>query len=1078
MPRKRQNKDSLSTNERVEPAMNDALTSEKTSMSLFDQLGGSESVTAAVSAFYQRVLRDPLLMPFFVNVDIPTLQSKQVLFFTQALGGPAVYKGPPMKPAHAHLAIEEQHFLRVAEHLVETLKSLQVPASVIDQVIAAVGPLAADIVNTPAVQGQTPQNELLSSQKGENDMATQGSAGVMDAPTVNKKDLSELNSMYEALNKQQAIIEFTLDGTILDANDNFLSTLGYTLDEIKGKHHRMFADPEYAASPEYQAFWAKLGRGESEAGTYRRLGKGGKEVWIQASYNALLDSSGRPFKVVKFASDVTEVKRAAIRAERVSNMMENAPINVLFADKDLRIKYANPASVTTLKTIEQHLPCKVEDLVGQNIDIFHKNPSHQRNLLKDPKNLPHRANINVGPEVLDLLVSAIYDSAGTYLGPMVTWEVVTEKLKTETEMARVMSMMENTPTNVLYADLDLRIQYCNPSSTKTLKTLEQYLPCKVEDLIGQNIDIFHKNPSHQRNLLKDPKNLPHRANINVGPEVLDLLVSAIYDNKQNYLGPMVTWEVVTEKLKTEREMARVMSMMENTPTNVLYADLDLRIQYCNPSSTKTLKTLEQYLPCKVEDLIGQNIDIFHKNPSHQRNLLKDPKNLPHRANINVGPEVLDLLVSAIYDNNQNYLGPMVTWEVVTEKLKTETEMARVMSMMENAPINVMCADLDLKIQYMNPASTKTLKTLESLLPIKVDQMLGHSIDVFHKVPDHQRQLLANPKNLPHKAHIMVGEETLDLLVSAIYDNKQNYLGPMVTWEVITERLKQEAAIKEANDKEKAQAAKLKEGVSEVADISTTLASASEELTSVSTTMGAAAEETSSQATVVSAAAEEVSKNVQSVATGSEELSASFKEIAKNTTDAAKVASEAVSVAEETNITVGKLGESSAEIGSIIKVITSIAQQTNLLALNATIEAARAGEAGKGFAVVANEVKELAKETTKATENIGKMIETIQGDTKGAVDAIGHIGGIIKQVNDFMNTIASAVEEQLATTNEMTRNVTQASQGTDEIASNILNVAEAAKGTAEGAVQTQTSAAELSKMAANLQSVVQTLTALQ
>ncbi len=938
--------------------MNTAETTEEKTVTLFEELGGSESVTAAVEALYQRVLSDPLLRPFFENVDIPTMKAKQVLFLTQALGGPAVYKGPPMKPAHAHMAIEEQHFLRVAEHLVETLKCLNVPASLIDQVIGLVGTLASDIVNTTAPTEQAVQNESLSSQKGENVMATQGSAGVMDAPLAHKKDLTELSSMYEALNKQQAIIEFTLDGTILDANENFLKTLGYTLDEIKGQHHRMFADPEFAASPEYQAFWAKLNRGESEAGTYRRLGKGGREVWIRASYNALMDSAGRPSKVVKFATDVTDEKRAEIRAARVSNMMENAPINVLFADRDLRIKYANPASIKTLKTIEQHLPIKVDDLIGQNIDVFHKNPSHQRNLLNDPKNLPHRANINVGPEVLDLLVSAIYDNSG------------------------------------------------------------------------------------------------------------------------NYLGPMVTWEVITEKLKTETEMARVMSMMENTPTNVLYADLDLRIQYCNPSSSKTLKTLEEYLPCKVEELIGQNIDIFHKNPAHQRALLKDPKNLPHRANINVGPEVLDLLVSAIYDNSGNYLGPMVTWEVITEKLRTETEMARVMSMMENAPINVMCADLDLKIQYMNPASTKTLKSIEHLLPIKVEQMLGHSIDVFHKVPDHQRKLLADPKNLPHQAHIKVGDETLDLLVNAIYDNNQKYLGPMVTWEVITEKLATEAKIKEATEKEKAIGAKLKEGVSEVADISTTLASASEELTSVSSTMGAAAEETSSQATVVSAAAEEVSKNVQSVATGSEELSASFKEIAKTTTDAAKVASEAVSVAEETNVTVGKLGESSAEIGSIIKVITSIAQQTNLLALNATIEAARAGEAGKGFAVVANEVKELAKETTKATENIGKMIETIQGDTKGAVDAIGHIGGIIKQVNDFMNTIASAVEEQLATTNEMTRNVSQASQGTDEIASNILNVAEAAKGTAEGAVQTQTSAAELSKMAANLQSVVQTLAALQ
>ena len=522
------------------------------------------------------------------------------------------------------------------------------------------------------------------------------------------------------------------------------------------------------------------------------------------------------------------------------------------------------------------------------------------------------------------------------------------------------------------------------------------------------------------------------------------------------------------------EMARTSSLVENAPVNIMYADRDFKIQYMNPASTKTLKTIEQYLPIKVEQMIGHSIDVFHKNPEHQRRIVSDPKNLPHRAQINVGPEILDLLVSPIYDNNQNYLGPMVTWEVITQKLKAETEMARVMSMMENAPINVIFADLDFRMQYVNPASVKTLEGLEQYLPCKIKDLVGQSIDIMHKNPDHQRRILKDPKNLPHRAQIQLGPETLDLLVSAIYDNNNKYMGPMVTWEVITAKLEQERQIKEAGEREKAQGAKLQEGVSQIADIAGSLATAAEELTSVSNQMGSTAEETSSQANVVSAAAEEVSKNVQSVATGSEEMGASIKEIAKNTTDAAKVASQAVTAAETTNATVAKLGQSSAEIGSIIKVITSIAEQTNLLALNATIEAARAGEAGKGFAVVANEVKELAKETTKATENIGNMIETIQEDTKGAVDAIGQISTIIKQVNDFQNTIASSVEEQTVTTNEMTRNVSEASRGSTEIASNIVNVAQAAKGTTEGATQTQTSASELAQMASNLQKVVSEL----
>jgi methyl-accepting chemotaxis protein len=254
-----------------------------------------------------------------------------------------------------------------------------------------------------------------------------------------------------------------------------------------------------------------------------------------------------------------------------------------------------------------------------------------------------------------------------------------------------------------------------------------------------------------------------------------------------------------------------------------------------------------------------------------------------------------------------------------------------------------------------------------------------------------------------------------------------------------------------------------------------LASSAEELTAVSGQMASNAEETATQANVVSAASEEVSKNVSVVASGSEQMQTSIREIAKSSNEAAKVAKTAVGVAETTNNTIAKLGESSVEIGKVIKVITSIAQQTNLLALNATIEAARAGEAGKGFAVVANEVKELAKETAKATEEIGQKIEAIQGDTKGAVQAIGEISAIINQINDISNNIASAVEEQTVTTNEIGRNVGEAAKGTGEIAKNIGGVAMAAQNTTKGAGDTQKAAQALSAMAAQLQGLVSKFT---
>ena len=712
--------------------------------------------------------------------------------------------------------------------------------------------------------------------------------------------------------------------------------------------------------------------------------------------------------------------------ESMISALQVCQANIMIADADLNISYLN-GSVTDMLSANEHklqrdLPnFSVASLVGQNIDVFHKNPSHQRGLLANLRTV-YKTQITVAGLTFDLIATPVFDDQQQRIATLVEWKDLTEQIAFEKEKqvsaahnARITSALDVCQANVMLADTDLNIVFANHSVLEMLSNNQEQLRTALpnfdaSNLIGENIDVFHANPAHQRQMLSALTDT-YKTDINVAGFTFGLIATPVYDDQGDKVGTVVEWDDKTQRLAAEEaaaklanENARVKSALDNVTTNAMIADAEFNIVYLNDAVVNMMRNAESDLKKDLPNfdsskLLGANIDIFHKNPAHQRAMLERLSST-YKTEIVVGGRTFALVANPVFNDENERIGTIVEWNDRTSEVVIEKEVADLVSAASEGNLT----------QRINESGKEGFY-------LRLSQGLNQLVSIVDDAVTDTAQMLDALAN---------GDLTQRIT--------QEYHGSF-------DKLKRDANVT---------ADKLTEVINRISSSATLVASGAEEISQGNADLSQRTEEQASSLEETASSMEEMTSTVRQNADNAKVAN----ELAEETSSKAMQGGEVVNRAVQS---MSGINESSKKIADIIGVIDEIAFQTNLLALNAAVEAARAGEQGRGFAVVAGEVRNLAQRSAGAAKEIKDLIrDSVSKVEDGTLlvnesgETLKDIVASVKRVTDMISDIAEASVEQSSGIEQVNKAVTQMDEMTQQNAALVEEASAAGESMAEQA----------------------------